>query len=97
MICQVTTLGYSSLSANQMNIPGGTCQGLNAIWNNIYGLSQFDYCMNWFQNEIPLDPGTGETKIIPFAVWSICSSPISTPTSIALTWIWRQLLSRLPL
>ena len=53
MICQITAIGYSSLSANQMNIPGGTCQGKNAIWNNTYGLSQFDYCMNWLQTKVP--------------------------------------------
>lgn len=53
MICQVTALGYSSLSPNTMNIPGGTCQGQNAIWNNTFGLSQFDYCMNWLQKEVP--------------------------------------------
>jgi hypothetical protein len=89
MICQISALGYSPLSANPTSIPGrlyaffhvvflvsamitfslllfesenkisisktvgGTCQGANAQWNNTYGLSQFDYCMNYIQTYIP--------------------------------------------
>lgn len=53
MICQVTSFGYSKTNSNQMKVPGGTCQGANAIWNNSYGLSQYDYCMNWIQQKVP--------------------------------------------
>ena len=53
MICQVSSLGYSPLSRNPTVVPGGTCQGPNAQWNNTNGLSQYDYCMNYLLTEIP--------------------------------------------
>lgn len=34
-------------------IPGGTCQGSNAQWNNTLGLSQYDYCTHFLTNETP--------------------------------------------